>query len=143
MPPTANWEKDEIGSLFHLTLTLHHLNKDMERKFRLSLVQLFVLLRLRSRPASSAYSLSQAIGIQPSTLSPTIQRLARKDYIFVTEDPRDSRKKLISLTRRGKETTEAVQMKLKVIFQELNRRRDNQLGSSLEYLALLKSELSR
>lgn len=134
MPARGGKEIGEIDSLFNLSLSLHHLNKDMERKFKVSLVQLFVLLRLRSLPASNAHALSMAIGIQPSTLSQTIQRLERKEYIFVTYDPRDSRKKLISLTRRGKEAIEVVQCELKAIFGGLNRETDNHLEATLKYL---------
>ncbi len=142
MPNRTKQTRDEIDSLFHLTLRLHHLNKDVERRFKLSLVQLFVLLRIRTLPATSSQALSSAIGIQPSSLTQTIRRLERKEYVFVTDDPRDSRKKLISLTRRGKDTVDVVYGDLKSMFGRLEGKVKNNLDESLDYLDKVQSELN-
>lgn len=143
MPSSSKVDKDEIDSLFHINLTLNHLNKGMERRFKLSLVQLFVLLRLRTLPASCSQALSEAIGIQPSTLTQTIRRLVRKEYIFVTDDPRDSRKRLISLTRKGKEITEEVYQDLKEIVNNLEGNVKDTLEESLHFLSQVKEEIAR
>lgn len=133
-------ERDEIDSLFHLTLTLHHLNKEVEHKFKLSFVQLFVLLKLRSLPATSAQMLAGAVGVHPSTLSQTLRRLTRKEYVFVTEDPKDSRRKLIALTKRGKEATQVVYRDLKGAFVCVKNAREctNTLESSLNFLSKVR-----
>lgn len=136
-------ECDEIDSLFHLTLVLHHLNKDVEQKFKLSLVQLFVLLRLRHLPATCAHVLASAVGVHPSTLSQTLRRLARKEFVFVTEDPKDYRRKIIVLTKRGKETIDLVYRDLKGVFVCVKHAREgkNTLESSLDYLAKVRIRL--
>jgi DNA-binding MarR family transcriptional regulator len=92
-----------LNSVFHLSVLLHNLNKEAERKTGLSIVQWSILRHLIEMPASSAQELSDAAKLHPSTLSQALKRLGRKDLIFVSEDPRDSRKKVISLTRKGKE----------------------------------------
>ena len=136
-------ERDEIDSLFHLTLALHHLNKEMERRLKLSLVQLFVLLRLRHLPASSAQVLASAVGVHPSTLCQTLKRLTRKEFVFITEDPKDSRRTLIALTKRGKETIDTVYRDLKRVFASVRttRKSRNTLESSLDYLSHVKRRL--
>jgi DNA-binding MarR family transcriptional regulator len=91
-----------LKSVSHVSLLLHNLNKEAERRTGLSIVQWSILKHLIDMPASSAQDLSEAVRLHPSTLTQSLKRLVRKDLIFVTEDPRDSRKKIISLTRRGK-----------------------------------------
>ena len=134
---------DEIDSLFRLTLSLHHLNKEMEKKFRLSLVQLFVLIRIRALPATSSQALAKAIGLQPSSMTPTLRRLVRKEYIFVTEDPRDSRRKLIALTRRGNDTVERVNLELRKVWGRARGASQSNLEKTLGYLGELRQELHR
>jgi DNA-binding MarR family transcriptional regulator len=133
--------KDEIGSLFHLTLKLHHLNKDVGRKFKLSLVQLFVLQRLRHLPAVSLQALSVAIGVKASTLTQTIRRLVRKDYVFVAQDPKDSRKKILSLTRSGKEAIDAMDGKLNCVFRSLGKDQLKTIEKTLSCLTQFKEAL--
>lgn len=91
-----------LFSLFHIGISIHHMNKRSERRLGLSLVQWCILKHLVDMPATSAYALAKAAGVHPSTLTQTLKRLDRKKYIFITDDPTDSRKKLISLTRSGK-----------------------------------------
>lgn len=137
-------QRDEIDSLFHLTLVLHHLNKDVERKFKLSLVQLFVLLKLRQLPGVSAQVLASAVGVHPSTLSQTLRRLSRKEFVFVTEDPKDSRKKILALTKRGKESIDLVYRDLKEVFTSVKYAREskNTIESSLGYLSKVRKHLA-
>ncbi len=96
--------KQQLFSLIDISVSINNLNKRTEKDLGLSLVQWCVLTRLIDMPAASAFSLAEAVGVQPSTLSETLPRLERKGYIFITEDPRDSRKKMISITRDGSQT---------------------------------------
>ena len=95
-------------SLFHIGISIQTLNKRSEKKLGLSLVQWCFLRSLIDMPSTSANALSAAVGVHPSTLTQTLKRLERKDFIFIAEDPKDSRKKLISITRNGKNTLERV-----------------------------------
>ena len=106
-------------SLFHIGISIHQLNKRSEKQLGLSLVQWCLLKTLIDMPATSAQSLSAAVGVHPSTLTQTLKRLERKEYIFITEDPTDSRKKLISITRSGKNILESASKKMKARLKEL------------------------
>lgn len=134
-------ENDEIGNLFALSLRLHHINKGVELKFKLSLVQLFVLQRLRHLPAASAQALAAAIGVHASTLTQTLRRLLKKEYIFIAEDPRDSRRKLISLTRGGKNVLDSVSAPLNKILSGLGGRDKQSVERTLAYLSSFRKGL--
>jgi DNA-binding MarR family transcriptional regulator len=95
-----------LFSLFHIGNSIQALNKHSEKTLGISLVQWCLLRCLIDMPASSANSLAKAVSVHPSTLTQTLKRLDRKNFIFITEDPKDSRKKLISITRSGKDVLE-------------------------------------
>lgn len=86
--------------------SIQRFNKESEKRFGLSLVQWCLLRRLIDMPFASAQSLAAEVGVHPSTMTQTIKRLEKKRFVFVGEDPKDSRKKMISITRLGKETLE-------------------------------------
>jgi len=96
-------DHDPLFSLFKMGVSIHNLNKKTEKKLGLSLVQWCLLKRLIDLPAASASSLADAVGVHPSTLTQTLRRLGRKGFIYVAEDPKDSRKKAISITRSGRD----------------------------------------
>ena len=88
--------------LFQIGNSIQQLNRKAERQLGLSLVQWYLLARLVDLPATSPQTLATAVGVQPSTLTQTMKRLEKKRLIFVCEDPKDSRKKVVSITREGK-----------------------------------------
>ncbi|MBY0469940.1 MarR family transcriptional regulator [bacterium] len=100
---SAQKDHDPLFSLFKMGVSIHNLNKKTEKKLGLSLVQWCLLKRLIDLPAASASSLASAVGVHPSTLTQTLRRLGRKGFIYVAEDPKDSRKKAISITRSGRD----------------------------------------
>ena len=63
-------------------------------------------------PATSAQALANTAGIHPSTLTQTLKRLEKKKYILIAEDPKDSRKKLVLLTRSGKTILDLMEMNM-------------------------------
>lgn len=77
------------------------INKAFESKHGLSIVQWSVLKTLVERPAVSPQLLARALGVSPGTLTQTLVRLSRKKLIFTCDDPKDARKKIISITRAG------------------------------------------
>ena len=93
----------EIERLVKENLEFHSLNKKIESKFGLSLVQYHLLSTLKDMPGSSPQQIANAIGMHPSTLTQSLKLLHRKNTIFVTDDPRDKRKKFLSITRHGYE----------------------------------------
>ena len=95
--------KSEIALLVQANLAFHNLNKTAETKFGLSLVQYYLLATLRDMPGCSPQKLAEALGMHPSTLTQSLKRLQKKETIFVGEDPKDSRKKILIMTRNGYE----------------------------------------
>jgi DNA-binding MarR family transcriptional regulator len=92
--------------LFQLGLSIHHLSQTTERKFGLSLGQWCFLRHLIDLPGTTANALALAVGVHSSTLTQTMKKMEEKGYVSIAEDPKDSRKRLISITRRGKEALE-------------------------------------
>lgn len=91
----------EIAHLVQMNLAFHNLNKGAELRLGLSLVQYYLLTILRDMPGCSPQRLADAAGMHPSTLTQSLKRLRRKQTVFVGEDPKDSRKKILSMTRNG------------------------------------------
>ena len=105
--------------LCHVGISIHHLNKKSEKNLGLSLVQWCLLKNLIDLPGASAHLLSKAVGVHPSTLTQTLKRLEKKNLVFITNDPRDSRKKLISITRSGKDLLQKTSSEMDIWLQDL------------------------
>jgi DNA-binding MarR family transcriptional regulator len=96
-----NSPADPISKLVRGNLVFHNLNRGAEHKLGLSLVQYHLLVTLKDMPGCSPQRLADGAGMHPSSLTPTLRRLLKKKALFVAEDPKDSRKKILSLSRRG------------------------------------------
>lgn len=128
-----------LFSLFHIGNSIQTLNKRSEKRTGLSLVQWCFLKYLIDMPASSAQKLAKAVGVHPSTLTQTLKRLERKGFIFITEDPIDSRRKLISITRSGRDSLESTSSIIKEWSKDLST-----LGSDLSRVrSYLEGTLAR
>lgn len=101
-----------LYSLFHIGNSIQVLNKRSERRFGLSLVQWYLLRRLVRMPACSPQDLATAVGVSPGTLTQSMRRLERKRLLFVADDPHDSRRKMVSITRAGKNLLEEASEKI-------------------------------
>ena len=62
-----------ISRLMNLSLTLHHINKTLESKCGMSIVQWSLLKTLLNMPAASPLILAKALGVTPGTLSQTLE----------------------------------------------------------------------
>lgn len=111
---------DLLFSAFQLCLSFQRVNKDTERKVGVSLIQWCILKRLLDLPATSAQALAEAVGVHPSSLTQSLKRLSRKRLVFVGCDPRDSRRKVISITREGKSAVERVEQVMESIAARLS-----------------------
>jgi len=110
-----------LVSLFHLGLSIHHLNQKTEKKLGLSLGQWVLLKHLIEMPATSAHTLAAAVGVHPSTLTQSMKRLEDRGLLFITEDPRDSRTKLIAITRKGKVALDQADATLKTNLKRFSK----------------------
>lgn len=131
-----------LKSVFHVSLLLHNLNKEAERRTGLSIVQWSILKHVLEMPGTSAQELSDVLRLHPSTLSQSLKRLIRKELILVLEDPRDSRKKIISLTRNGKEALDQSEKQMEEIATSLVRA-EKELYFLEECLSTLRSNPRR
>ena len=93
----------KIIQLVRMNLAFHNLNKSAENRLGLSLVQYHLLITLRDMPGCSPQKLADAAGMHPSSLTQSLKRLQRKQTVFIGEDPKDSRKKILSMTRTGRD----------------------------------------
>ncbi len=118
--PFISQVEKSVLELSRVSLELHRLNKFFECEVKLSLVQFCVLRHLVDMPGTSAQTLAGAVGVHPSTLTQSIRRLALKEYLFVDEDPLDSRRKIISITRRGKNALDQAIEFMRVSFSKSN-----------------------
>lgn len=96
----------QVSKLVRMSVAFHNLNKDAETQVGLSLVQYHVMSTLRDMPGTSPQELAKAVGVHPSTLTQSMKYLLNKGYLFASENPKDSRKKILSITLEGKEQIE-------------------------------------
>jgi DNA-binding MarR family transcriptional regulator len=133
--------KHPLKSVFQVSLLLHNLNKEAERRVGVSIVQWTILKHLVEMPATSAQELSDAVKLHPSTLTQSLKRLLRKKLIFVSEDPRDSRKKVIVLTRMGKTILDQAEQQMDQLATELAAV-ETELYSIEDHLSTLRVQAS-
>jgi DNA-binding MarR family transcriptional regulator len=93
----------KIARLIQKNLEFHALNKSAELSLGVSLVQYHVLVTLREMPGCSPQQLAEAVGMHPSTLTQSLKRLHRKGVLFMADDPRDARRKILNITRQGQQ----------------------------------------
>lgn len=98
--------ESSLKTLISIGLAFQQINKIFESDCGLSIVQWSLLKALIEMPTISPQALAKTLGVSPSTLTQTLARLSKRKLIFVCDDPRDARRKIISITRSGKEKLE-------------------------------------
>lgn len=111
--------EEPLADLLKVSLVFQQINKALEAKIGLSLVQWFLLRTLKAMPAVGPLELARALGITQGTLSQSMRRLSRKNLILVCDDPKDARKKIVSLTRDGKRVLDQSTAEFKQVFEGL------------------------
>ncbi|MDE1170743.1 MAG: MarR family transcriptional regulator [Verrucomicrobium sp.] len=102
MQPANPSGDSQARALAEIAQAIQRLNKACDQRHGLSITQWLVLRALVDRPAASPFVLAAALDIHPSTLTPMLARLEGKGFVFVAEDPRNLRRKMISITREGR-----------------------------------------
>ena len=113
-----------IAQLMELNHTLHQINKTLEASCGLSVVQWSLLKVLIEMPAVSPQVLAKKLGVTPGTLTQTLIRLEKKKFLFMCDDPCDARKKMISITRLGKNMLNSVDPEFERVFAEIEEVQD-------------------
>lgn len=106
--------------LFKFGNLIHNFNKKSEKEIGVSLAQWSVLKQLIDMPGTSALKLAHSVGVHPSTLSQTLKRLEKKNFLYLLEDPKDSRKKLISITKVGKTALESFEENIRPLSKKFS-----------------------
>lgn len=112
-------EFQAVSSLISIARTVQELNFRFEKKFELSLTQWLVLAHLKDLPGCSALELSEALQVHPSSLTPALKRLKRKGYLSIANDPSDSRRKNLYLTREGRDQIQTLAPQIRPLFDKL------------------------
>lgn len=142
METSKTSEIDElILNLLNISSSFQSLNKVFESKFSLSIVQWAFMKTLLQMPAAAPQILAKVLHVTPGTLTQTIVRLERKKYIFVCGDPKDARKKMISLTREGKENLDSVDRGFERIFSPYKTKK-KEINAVEGFLDTTLSEIS-
>lgn len=110
-----------VSCLIDLNQAFQYLNKTLESRYGLSIIQWSLLQNLRQMPAVSPRVLSKTLGVTPGTLSLALARMERRELLFMCDDPSDARKKMISLTRDGKILLDAVDHEYEKLFLEIGK----------------------
>lgn len=65
--------------------------------------QIPLMMKLKQNPGFTQRELAKEIGIQPSTLNVTIQRMEKNGLVIRKQDTKDQRRSLIYLSTQGEE----------------------------------------
>jgi DNA-binding MarR family transcriptional regulator len=112
--------ESSLFRLISLTVRMQSINKSLEAKHGLSIVQWSFMQKLADMPSITPRVMATTLGLTPGTLTQTISRLQKKKYISVIADPKDARKKLITLTRLGANVLNSKNVAYKNIFLMIN-----------------------
>lgn len=81
---------------------LHSTSKRMSKNLGITGPQRLVIRIVGRFPGISAGKLADVLCIHPSTLTGILQRLEGRGVIYRKQDPRDGRRALLSLTKKGR-----------------------------------------
>lgn len=118
---SQNEKLSVFEKLIGLSVDLHNLNASVQRRYEISIVQWMVLRKIVNQPALSAGTLAEISGVQPSTLTPTINRLEAMGLIYIQERPSDLRRKLLVATWKGLECSRKSEAAFAAALSEVGR----------------------
>ncbi|MGB1252675.1 MAG: MarR family winged helix-turn-helix transcriptional regulator [Candidatus Promineifilaceae bacterium] len=105
----------QIGTWLGIVNQLHSSRMtQLLGKHNFTIVQ-FALLNHLARQQDTPQTitdLTNALEVNQPGVTKIVQKLARLDLIVIEKDPKDSRKRLISISQRGRETLRAVMLEL-------------------------------
>ena len=125
------FDSRSLSKLVSISRVLQDLNLSFEKEQGLSLTQWLVLAALKDLPGCTALSLSKTLRMQPSSLTQVLKRLVKKNLISMSTDAKDSRKKILLLTRMGHEGLKKLTPELELQFGNLDSHLITKLHNSL------------
>lgn len=130
--------KEIISDLLSVSRVAHDLNLKHEQEQDLSLSQWLLMQHLIDMPAVSARSLAKALDVHPSSMTPVLKRLSAKKFIHISPDPRDTRRKLIVLTRAGRDKARVFGKNLPAWLKLMDPKARTSLATVVRYLRTVK-----
>jgi DNA-binding MarR family transcriptional regulator len=125
-----------INAIRRMVRGLRSAAETVEREFRISAAQLFVLSELAQVPDQSVKDLAAVTMTTHSTVSQVVSQLIAKGLITRTPDERDARRSSLRLTRQGsnllRKSPRAIQEELIEGFGRLGASERRSLANGLE-----------
>jgi MarR family transcriptional regulator, organic hydroperoxide resistance regulator len=137
--------KDSVGLLMEFYPKIYfachtkHVN-DPQKRVRLTAHQGSILDHLNDTESVSLQELALHMGVTPSTMSITIERLVKLGYVSREKDKKDSRKIKLLLTQQGTKIKRSKSvLDSERVHEVLSRLTNDELASAIKGLALLAS----
>lgn len=125
-----------LNALRRMVRGLRSAAEAVERDFRISAAQLFVLSELAQVPDQSVKDLAAVTMTTHSTVSQVVGQLIAKGFVTRTTDAADARRSVLRLTRQGasllRRSPRAIQEELIEGFATLTRSEQRGLAGGLE-----------
>lgn len=133
-PETINEIK--LGFLLSTAFTKYtqYLNNSL-KEMDISLSQTRILLVLSHNDNVSIDYLSQKTGIGKSSITKSVKILEKKEFLIKNINPKDNRKKIISLTDKGRQ----IQIKALETNEEIEEKLEREIGT--DAIKILKYQL--
>lgn len=95
-------EKQKVQKIIEANILYQNLNKKAEKELGLTLVQYHLLSVIKDSPGATHQQIADTVGLSPGTLTQSMKRLTKKNYLETYNDVKDARKKNIILNAKGK-----------------------------------------
>jgi DNA-binding MarR family transcriptional regulator len=127
-----------LNQLRSLVQILRNASSAYDQELHLSSAQVFVLRSLMLKSPLTVNDLADMTRTHQSSVSMVVQKLAIKKYVRVTSSPEDRRKKLVSLSSKGRDILRKLQ---KTIQENLIRNIDTLSVKEKETLEALLNQV--
>ena len=135
---------DFMRTMWALDHALQRASKRMEARLGVTGPQRLVIRVVARFPGMHAGQLAELMHVHPSTLTGIMKRLERQGLLSRRADPRDRRRVLLGLTRKGREldidSEGTVEAAVRIALSELSKPK---IRSTAEVLGRIRTSLER
>jgi MarR family transcriptional regulator, organic hydroperoxide resistance regulator len=117
---------DFMRGIWALDHAVQRTSKRMERELGITGLQRLVIRVVGRFPSIPAGRLAELLHVHPSTLTGVFRRLERQGALRRSPDPRDKRRALLGLTRKGRALDVEREGTIEAAIQQVLRRTDPQ-----------------
>lgn len=127
-----------LNQLRSLVQVLRNTSTIYEQELDLSAAQVFVLRSLKEKSPLTVNDLAEKTRTHQSSVSVVVQKLAEKKFVRVTPSPEDRRRKMVTLTEKGRDILKELP---KTIQENLIRNIDSLSNKEKEILQSLLDQV--